>query len=144
MRAGAVDPAAEADEKWLARCIDELIDNALKFSPSGAQVRVTSGPVDLDGVAGVEIAVEDDGPGMPPEQVAGLRSEWAQGDSSDTRRHGGPGLGLALVQRVAEHHGGRLVIGGVGGRGSRVAIVLPALGSVPAEARIGEAVPLPP
>ncbi|HVF31554.1 MAG TPA: ATP-binding protein [Acidimicrobiales bacterium] len=118
-------PDVVADGRWLARSIDELVDNAVKFSPSGGRVVVSAGRWAEDPSL-VEIAVRDSGVGMSPEQVDAAFTEWAQGDESDTRSFGGLGLGLALVQRVAEHHGGRIVCATVPGKGSKFSILLPA------------------
>jgi PAS domain S-box-containing protein len=119
-------PVVQVDPRWLASAVDELVDNAIKFSPAGGKVSVTAGPLEGD-AAWVEIAVVDRGVGMSPEEVDSAFTEWAQGDESDTRSFGGLGLGLALVQRVAEHHGGRVVCQTEPGKGSRFSIVLPAL-----------------
>lgn len=119
-------PRVNVDGRWLERSIDELVDNAVKFSPAGGRVQVTAGPLDDDPTT-VEIAVRDSGVGMSPDEVEAAFLEWAQGDESDTRHFGGLGLGLALVQRVAEHHGGRVVCTTAPGKGARFAILLPAL-----------------
>ena len=119
-------PVVQVDPKWLASAVDELVDNAVKFSPAGGKVTVSAGPLDGDD-SQVEIAVVDRGVGMSPDEVDSAFTEWAQGDESDTRSFGGLGLGLALVQRVAEHHGGRVLCQTAPGKGSRFSIVLPAL-----------------
>ena len=119
-------PVVQADGKWLGRSVDELVDNAVKFSPAGGRVTVTAGPLDGD-PDWVEIAVLDRGVGMSADEVDSAFTEWAQGDESDTRHFGGLGLGLALVQRVAEHHGGRVECQTAPGKGSRFSIVLPSL-----------------
>jgi signal transduction histidine kinase len=93
-------------------------------------VQVTAGRLE-DDPATVEIAVRDAGVGMSPDEVDAAFTEWAQGDESDTRSFGGLGLGLALVQRVAEHHGGRVVCATAPGKGSRFSILLPALDEAP-------------
>jgi PAS domain S-box-containing protein len=119
-------PRVSADRRWLGRSIDELVDNAVKFSPRGGRVLVSAGRSDADPSV-VEIAVRDTGVGMSPDEVDAAFTEWAQGDESDTRSYGGLGLGLALVQRVTEHHGGRVVCTTAPGKGSTFAILLPAL-----------------
>lgn len=139
-------PDVLGDRRWLALAIDELIDNAVKFSPGGAQVMVTAIGVTRGGgdaarpngsaanegaVSAVEISVSDRGKGMTPEEQATAFGEFVQGDSSDTRRFGGLGLGLSLVQRVVEGHGGTVRCSSTSGRGSTFTIVLPV---VPADA----------
>ena len=116
-------PRILGDPYWLRRSIDELIDNSIKFSPAGGRITVTAGPVD----GHVEIAVRDTGVGMSPDEVERAFAEWTQGDESDTRAYGGLGLGLALVQRVAERHGGRVACETAPGKGSKFSILLPAL-----------------
>ena len=121
-------PNVMADARWLGRSIDELIDNAVKFSPGGGRIVVTAGPVD-GSPSMVEIAVRDQGVGMTPEEVETAFTEWAQGDESDTRHFGGLGLGLALVQRVAEHLGGRVSCTTTSGKGATFSIEIPAVDS---------------
>jgi NtrC-family two-component system sensor histidine kinase KinB len=105
-----------------------LIDNALKFSPDGGAITVTAAPTAMaanagaDGadngrVDGVAISVVDEGLGMTPDERATVFGEFMQGDASDTRRFGGLGLGLSLVQRVVADHSGT-VTGAASPRGS--------------------------
>jgi PAS domain S-box-containing protein len=117
-------PRVVADPYWLRRSVAELVDNAVKFSPGGGKVVVTAAP---DGDGNVEIAVRDNGVGMDAEEVERAFAEWVQGDESDTRAYGGLGLGLALVQRVVERHGGRVTCETAPGKGSKFSIVLPAV-----------------
>jgi signal transduction histidine kinase len=67
----------------------------------------------------------DRGKGMTPEEQATAFGEFVQGDGSDTRQFGGLGLGLSLVQRVVEGHGGTVKCSSLSGRGSTFTIVLP-------------------
>jgi PAS domain S-box-containing protein len=136
------------DRRWLALAVDELVDNAVKFSPGGAEVLVlaarrTSGPGDNGASANgagarrsstIEISVTDQGMGMTPDERARVFGEFVQGDSSDTRRFGGLGLGLSLVQRVVEGHGGTVQCTSLPGRGSTFTIVLPAAPDKPGPA----------
>lgn len=118
-------PPVVGDPYWLARSIDELVDNAIKFSPNGGRVSVTAAAAAVDGY--VEISVRDRGVGMSEDEVERAFAEWTQGDESDTRAYSGLGLGLALVQRVAERHGGRVECETSPGKGSTFSIVLPAV-----------------
>jgi two-component system sensor histidine kinase VicK len=128
-RVGRGVPKIVADERWITQSIDELVDNAVKFSPDGGRVSVTAAMTDE---GELEIAVADKGKGMSREELALAFSAFAQGDSSDTRRFGGLGLGLSLVQRVAEAHGGTVTVASTPGKGSKVSILLPV---VPIEER---------
>ncbi|MHB1444627.1 MAG: sensor histidine kinase [Acidimicrobiales bacterium] len=115
-------PEVEADRRWIGLALDELIDNAVKFSPDGVKVRVTATHSPEGGLA---LAVTDRGQGMSEEDLAGVFEEFVQGDSSDTRRFGGLGLGLPLAQRVVEAHGGRIEVSSRPGRGSSFTVILP-------------------
>lgn len=105
----------------LSRSIDELIDNALKFSPPTSAVSVSLRTVEREAV----ITVTDRGKGMTAEEVEAAFEAFIQGDTSDTRHFGGLGLGLSFAQRVVESHGGRVTIDSTPAKGSRVSIHLP-------------------
>jgi PAS domain S-box-containing protein len=110
-----------ADQRWLTLAVDELIDNAVKFSPEGGRIllKVTTGP------EAVEISVADQGMGMTAQHHDVIFGDFVQGDSSDTRRFGGLGLGLAVVRRVVEGHGGTINCRSAPGRGTTFTIGLP-------------------
>ncbi len=114
-------PVIPVDRRWLSTAIDELIDNAVKFSPQGGRILVR---VVEDG-GSVEISVTDQGLGMTAEQSETVFDQFVQADNSDTRRFGGLGLGLAVVRRVVEGHGGWVRVRSTPGRGSTFAIELP-------------------
>jgi two-component system, OmpR family, phosphate regulon sensor histidine kinase PhoR len=123
-------PDLTGDRRLLERCLDELVDNAVKFSPAGGTVSVTaamSANGATDGHAGpaVQISVRDHGIGIPPETLDRIFEDFAQGDSSPTRQFGGLGLGLALVRRIVHAHQGELVCETTPGEGSTFSIVLP-------------------
>lgn len=124
-------PAVQADRRWLALALDELVDNAVKFSPKGGRISVGARSADEGGVS---LAVVDSGKGMTAEEAAAAFGEFVQGDSSDTRAFGGLGLGLVLVRRVAESHGGWVSCDSMVGAGSRMVIHLPADAADAAEA----------
>lgn len=115
-------PKINADRRWLALSLDELIDNAVKFSPDGGKIQLTASLSEK----GVELAVIDRGKGMSPEEQQLAFADFVQGDTSDTRAFGGLGLGLSLVQRVAEAHGGSVSVLSELGKGSRFSMFLPA------------------
>jgi len=132
-RVGRHVPAVIADRRWLSRAIDELIGNAVKFSPDGGRIVVSAARASGPGSNGsdhgqewVEIAVSDHGQGMTADQPALMFVDFVQADGSDTRHFGGLGLGLTLVQRVAEGHGGDVRCRSFLGRGSTFVIRLPA------------------
>lgn len=118
-------PQIVADRRWLSLALDELVDNAVKFSPKGGPIGIRARIA--DGTGAIELTVSDRGRGMSEEEARLAFGEFSQGDASDTRQFGGLGLGLSLVQRVAEGHGGRVVWESEPGRGSRFSVLLPVL-----------------
>ncbi|MDQ1372779.1 MAG: two-component system, OmpR family, sensor histidine kinase VicK [Actinomycetota bacterium] len=118
-------PEVDADPRWLALSLDELLDNAVKFSPNGGKITVTAAPTSTGRRTDVEITVTDKGKGMTPDEQSRAFSDFVQGDGSDTRSYGGLGLGLALVKRVADAHGGEVRLESTPGKGSKLSIVLP-------------------
>ena len=131
MRVARSTPPVVADRRWMTLAVDELIDNAVKFSPVGGRIRVSASPVDAGGAAAnrwVDIEIRDPGKGMTVEEQAVAFGDFTQGDGSDTRLFGGLGLGLALVRRVVDGHGGSVSCSSVPGRGSTFTIRMPAPG----------------
>jgi len=115
-------PTVLGDPRWLRLALSELVDNAIKFSPVGGRVVISAV---LVGDGRVDLAVTDHGVGMTAEQVDRAFNDFEQGDTSDTRRYGGLGLGLPLVLRVVEGHGGEVRCATTPGRGTRLSMVLP-------------------
>jgi PAS domain S-box-containing protein len=100
--AGEPEPLVLADANRLQQVVWNLLSNAVKFSPAGGEVTVA-----LRGSnSHVEIAVEDRGQGIPTEFLPHVFDRFRQQDSSTTRKHGGLGLGLAIVRHLVELHGG--------------------------------------
>jgi CheY-like chemotaxis protein len=106
-----------------------LIGNATKFTPDGGRIDVR-----LDRHEGLaRITVSDSGQGIEPAMLPHVFESFRQADSSSTRRHGGLGLGLAIVRRLVALHGGRVEASSAGrGHGATFAVHLPLLA---AEAR---------
>jgi signal transduction histidine kinase len=124
VRAPKSIPNVHADASLIGRVLDELIDNALKFSPGG-EVELEARATD----AGVEFEITDDGPGIDPDRLEALRSAFSQAESGDTRRFGGLGLGLAFVEGVLIAHGAQLEITSDVGSGTACSFVLPRAGT---------------
>jgi signal transduction histidine kinase len=115
-------PPVRADLAALMRVLWHLLDNAVKFSPSGSTVEITA----EQRRAGVRIAVQDHGAGIPLDQLDRIFQVFYQVDGSSTRKAGGLGLGLALVKRLVEAHGSRVEVDSEVGQGSTFAFELPA------------------
>jgi len=94
----------DGDPHLLTRAIENLLDNALRFTSAGGAVNVTC----RRDATSVTFAVADNGPGIPPEQLPHLFEPLYRGEGSRNRRTGGAGLGLSIAQRIIDAHGGTL------------------------------------
>ena len=125
----------EADLDRLVQVFSNLLTNAANYTPQGGHIRLSASAVD----GSVQIAVEDDGPGIPANIVGSLFQPFAQGPRPLDRHQGGLGLGLALARTFTELHGGAVRFENIGeGRGSRFIVTLPLAGPEP-----DSATPLP-
>jgi len=123
-------PPVLGDERLLRKCIDELIDNAIKFSPEGGTIEVTAEAVPVTGrrrgPGALRISVRDQGIGIDASQMGRLFQDFRQLDGSETRSYGGLGLGLSFARRVAIAHQGNITAISEPGEGSTFSVVLPA------------------
>jgi len=99
---------AYGDPDRLARAMNQLLDNASKFTPPGGTVGVRVRVLD----AHYEVLVADSGPGVPPDRADRVFEPFYQIDGSPTRAHGGVGVGLAIARRVARGLGGDIKLTG--------------------------------
>jgi len=131
-------PAVLGDERLLRRCIEEIVDNAIKFSPSGGTIAVkTEGHRVGETNDGVLLTISDEGIGISSEDITRIFSDFHQLDGSETRSFGGLGLGLAFVQRIVDAHGGTVTVESKPNEGTTFAIELPGVVEEPPEAGRG-------
>ncbi len=109
------------DESQLYRLVSNLIANAIQYTPSGGQVRVSLKI--KEGTA--EINIKDTGIGISPEEQSRIFERFYRIDSDRSRKTGGTGLGLAIAQAIAHHHQGHLTVKSQLGTGSLFTIYLP-------------------
>ncbi|MDR7380636.1 sensor histidine kinase [Promicromonospora iranensis] len=104
LRPDTTPEIVRADGERIVQTLTNLLGNAVRFSPHGSSVRVSALPAgDL-----VELRVDDEGRGIPPDKLDAVFHRFVQVDASDTRERGGTGLGLAIARSIVERHGGRL------------------------------------
>ena len=119
------DPGGPAivwgDRERLSQVLDNLLHNAVKFSPNGG--RITVRIQDLED--SVQVSVQDTGIGIPPDKLERIFERFYQVDGSTRRRFGGMGLGLAIVKRIVEAHGGRVWAESELGKGSTFYFTIP-------------------
>ncbi len=112
-------PAPHVDGGLVRRVLQNLVGNAIKFTPEGGNIRV-SAAVEPRG-AWVQVTVSDSGPGLPPEVRGNLFQKFVTGH----HRERGSGLGLAYCRLAIEAHGGRIWVGSEPGRGAVFHFTLP-------------------
>lgn len=117
----------EGDTVRLVQVLQNLLNNAAKYTPDGGCIRVQGRQVGKE----VEIQVEDNGVGIPADLLPGVFDLFRQGERTLDRSQGGLGIGLTLVKRLVELHGGRVSVHSAGpGLGATFKVWLPALEQV--------------
>ena len=114
-------PDLQVDPERLSWAIFQLVDNGIKFTPDGGQVRIQVGVDDL----GIHFGVTDTGIGIPEDRIQEIFEPFHQLDGSPTRRYGGAGLGLALVKMIVEAHGAELSVASQEGQGTKFEFSIP-------------------
>ncbi|MGD9724489.1 MAG: PAS domain S-box protein [Pirellulales bacterium] len=127
-----------ADATRLAQVVANLVNNAAKFTPEGGQIWLTAEPIGREAV----IRVRDNGIGIAPDMLSTIFEKFAQ--ASESRPHGGLGIGLTLAQSLVQLHGGTIEAQSDGlGRGSQFTVRLPLVAceapSAPARAAVASA-----
>ncbi|HQR29830.1 MAG TPA: HAMP domain-containing sensor histidine kinase [Anaeromyxobacteraceae bacterium] len=122
VRVGEGLPGLVADPAMLRRVVDNLLDNAAKYSEAPSAIELSAR---RDGDA-VEVAVKDEGIGVDPADLPRLFTPFFRTDRSRARGTGGVGLGLALAKRIVDAHGGSIAVDSRAGLGTTVRFRLPA------------------
>ncbi len=122
VRLGAVEPTGvTGDAVALERALLNLVDNAVRYTPSGGKVEISAGPAD----GWVEISVQDSGPGIAPADVERVFDPFVRLEAARAGETEGTGLGLAIARSIVTAHGGTLTVESTPGAGSRFTIRLP-------------------
>jgi signal transduction histidine kinase len=115
-------PPVLADERRIAQVVDNLLTNAVRYSPEATPVLLGAQAVN----GGVEVRVTDQGIGIPVDKQAQVFDKFFRVDASDTRRFAGTGLGLAICRGIVQAHGGAIWLQSEPGRGSTFTFCIPA------------------
>ena len=108
-------PLVQGDSEKIGWVVNQLLDNAVKFTPSGGRVVLS---LKEEGANLVMISVTDTGIGIPAQRIDEIFEPFHQLDGSSTRKAGGTGLGLSLVRQIVEAHGSMLDVNSMEGRGT--------------------------
>jgi signal transduction histidine kinase len=119
-------PQALVDVSLIRRAIDEVLDNAVKYSPHGGTVTVSLSPENARRRRMLRLDVRDEGIGIEAEDLPRIFEDFRQLDASDTRSFGGLGLGLAFVKRIIDAHRGTISARSVPGEGTTFSLLIPA------------------
>jgi two-component system phosphate regulon sensor histidine kinase PhoR len=117
-------PLVLADPRALEEILQNLLDNALRYTPAGGRVTVRAGAHD----GTIALAVADTGIGIPPAEQERIFERFYRADASRARNMGGTGLGLSIVKHLVEAHAGRIDVESEVGRGTTFRVCLPSAG----------------
>ena len=131
-----------ADREKLSAVLENLVINAIKFTPEGGRITVGAARAQGGARSSAEIRVADTGIGIPDDQIGRIFNRFHQVDGSSTRRFGGVGLGLAIVKSILEAHGSTITVESKPGKGTTFRFALPVVEKTEAKARGGQ-VPRP-
>jgi heavy metal sensor kinase len=117
----AADVMIEGDQARLKQVVVNLLDNAIKYTPNGGQIKLQIAREDGQAV----LDIVDDGIGIPPEALPHVFKRFFRVDGSRSRDQGGAGLGLSIVKSICDAHGARVEVSSTPGRGSRFRVRQP-------------------
>ena len=117
-------PSVQMDEEMISRVFSNLLDNALKFTPTGGRIEVNVA-LQVSPEAIVLCAVSDTGPGIASHLTSLIFEKFRQGDNSPQARRKGMGIGLYYCKLAVEAHGGRIWVEGEEGQGTTFYFTLP-------------------
>lgn len=117
------EPIVRGDQGRLKQAFENLIRNAIKYSPNGEPVRVK---LSMDGEA-IVISIADRGIGIPSDEIASLFDRFTRGSNARKAKISGTGIGLFIVKTIVDRHGGRIAVASTGDAGSVFEVRLPSV-----------------
>lgn len=114
-------PTLEVDPGRMTQVLTNILDNATRHTPEGGRIVLSAKQTGEQ----VELAVEDSGPGLPPDELERVFERFHRADASRQRGDGGSGLGLAIAKSIVQAHNGQLSAESEPGKGLRVVVSLP-------------------
>ena len=115
-------PSMVGDRERIEQVVVNILSNAVKYTPSGGRIRLAA---QRAGANHVRITVEDNGVGIPADDVPRLFERFYRVDKARSRAAGGTGLGLAIAKEIVEQHEGKIALTSEYGKGTTVTITLP-------------------
>ncbi|MCX5826113.1 MAG: ATP-binding protein [Deltaproteobacteria bacterium] len=115
-------PLIRADRDRLAQILINILDNAIKFTPVGGTIAITTSPGEEDCLT---VRISDTGVGIPKGEIPRLGERFYRADKTRSREPGGTGLGLSIVKHLMTAHGGRVIIDSTLGHGTTVSLYFP-------------------
>ena len=115
-------PPMVGDRERIEQVVVNILSNAVKYTPSGGRIRLTA---QRAGTNHVRVTVEDNGVGIPADDVPRLFERFYRVDKARSRAAGGTGLGLAIAKEIVEQHEGKIALTSEYGKGTTVTITLP-------------------
>ncbi|MBN1164057.1 MAG: GAF domain-containing protein [Candidatus Krumholzibacteriota bacterium] len=115
------DVIMDADNELIRQLLNNLVSNAVKFAPENGCVVVSL----EEEASNARIIVQDNGKGIPEDQLEKIFERFHQVDASNTREHGGSGLGLAICKNIVEWHDGHIWVENVKEAGAKFVVILP-------------------
>ena len=122
-------PSIEADADKIEQILTNLVNNSIKYSPQGGNVRVTgrviAGAESVEHPPSIELCISDEGMGISADHLPKIWDRFYRVDNRDNREIGGTGIGLALVKALTEGHGGTASVESELGEGTKFRLTLP-------------------
>jgi two-component system sensor histidine kinase BaeS len=124
----SLPPVSLVDPQRMTQVLDNLISNAIRYTPEGGRITVSTGKAAARGRTWVTVTVADTGMGIPEDELPHVFERFFRGEKPRTMQISGTGLGLAIVKEIVGLHGGWVTVESEVGQGSSFNVWLPLAG----------------